>query len=101
MKCFSSRCVFTILMGEQSGSIHEIRQHFEAKLLQIVRRYHNDVQEFDMSGSVFDRTTGLDSLDLAEVFSWVEQSYGVSPIDDQGLRYETWEDLLQWIYSST
>jgi acyl carrier protein len=86
-------------MEVHKGSTKEIRQQFEVKLLQIARRYHDDVRGFDMSVSVFDRTGGMDSLDLAEVFSWIEQTFGISPMDDQGLNYETWDDLAQWVFT--
>ena len=84
-------------MELQTRSKREISKQFEVKLLQIVRRYQEDADVFDMSASVFERATGMDSLDLAEVFSWVEQSFGVSPMDDQGLRFETWDDFAQWV----
>ena len=84
-------------MELQTRSKREISKQFEVKLLQIVRRYQEEADVFDMSASVFERATGMDSLDLAEVFSWVEQSFGVSPMDDQGLRFETWDDIAQWV----
>ena len=76
-----------------------IRQLFEAKLLQIVRRYDDDAHALDMSASVFDHALGMDSLDLAEVLSWIEHQFGDSPLDDQGLQIETWNDLVQWVFS--
>lgn len=85
-------------MEVQTGSEKEINQQFEVKLLQIVRRYNDDAEVFDMSASVFDHSTGMDSLDLAEIFSWIEQTFGVSPMEDQGLKYETWDDLAQWVF---
>jgi acyl carrier protein len=59
---------------------------------------NDDAEVFDMSASVFDHSTGMDSLDLAEIFSWIEQTFGVSPMEDQGLKYETWDDLAQWVF---
>ncbi len=85
-------------MEVQTGPEKEINQQFEVKLLQIVRRYNDDAEVFDMSASVFDHSTGMDSLDLAEIFSWIEQTFGVSPMEDQGLKYETWDDLAQWVF---
>ena len=79
----------------------DIRLKFEAKLFQIVRRYQEDATAFDLYCSVFNHTMGMDSLDLAEVFSWVEQQFGVSPMDDQGLTFETWEDLVHWVFAQT
>lgn len=76
-----------------------ISQLFEAKLLQIVRRYDDGTHAFDMSAPVFDHALGMDSLDLAEVFSWIEHQFGDSPLDDQGLQFETWNDLVQWAFS--
>ncbi len=73
----------------------EVLQKFEAKLLQIVRRYQEDVSSFDMSASVFNDC--LDSLDLAEVFSWVEQQFGVSPMEQGNLNFKNWEDVAQWV----
>jgi acyl carrier protein len=81
-----------------TDSEKEIGRKFEAKLLQIVRRYQEDAAAFDMSASVFNHTMGMDSLDLAEVFSWVEQQFGISPMDDDGLTFATWNNLASWVY---
>ena len=62
----------TIPMNMEAKQEKAISQLFEAKLLQIVRRYNEDAHAFDMSASVFDHALGMDSLDLAEVFSWIE-----------------------------
>ena len=75
----------------------EIMQQFEAKLLQILRRYTKDAASFDMATSVFNHS--LDSLDLAEVFSWVEQQFGISPMEDQDIQFQTWEDLAHWVFT--
>ena len=72
-------------------------QKFEAKLLQILRRYKEDVACFDMASSVFNHS--LDSLDLAEVFSWVEQQFGLSPMEDQDVQFQTWNDLAHWVFT--
>ena len=88
-----------IPMNMEAKPEKAICQLFEAKLLQIVRRYNEDAHAFDMSASVFDHTLGMDSLDLAEVFSWIEHQFGDSPLDDQGPQFETWNDLVQWVVS--
>ena len=76
-----------------------IRQLFEAKLLQLVRRCDDKAHAFDMSASVFDHALGMGSLDLAEVFSWIEHQFADSPLDDQGFQFRTWNDLVQWVSS--
>ncbi|MDA7560067.1 acyl carrier protein [bacterium] len=86
-------------MNMEAKQEKAISQLFEAKLLQIVRRYNEDAHAFDMSASVFDHALGMDSLDLAEVFSWIEHQFGDSPLDDQGPQFETWNDLVQWVVS--
>lgn len=86
-------------MNMEAKQEKAISQLFEAKLLQIVRRYNEDAHAFDMSASVFDHTLGMDSLDLAEVFSWIEHQFGDSPLDGQGPQFETWNDLVQWVVS--
>ena len=83
------------------GFMVDLKQHmrdqFKAKLLQIVRRHREAVNDFDLTQSIFDEASGLDSLDLAEVFAWVEQSYGIAPVLSKGWPVSTWGECVELV----
>ena len=69
----------------------QIRDQLQAKLTQILRRYKDGVVDFDLCLPMFDARLGLDSLDLAEVFAWVEQAYGIDPMQIREWDVPTWD----------
>ncbi len=73
----------------------DLKQHIgdqlQAKLTQILRRHQDAVSDFDLSRPMFDVQSGLDSLDLAEVFAWVEQAYGIDPMQIREWDLPTWD----------
>ena len=76
---------------------HHIGGQLQAKLTQILRRHQNAVSDFDLSRPMFDVQSGLDSLDLAEVFAWVEQAYGIDPMQIREWNVSTWDAFAERI----
>lgn len=78
----------------------QIRDQLGKKLTQIVRRHRDDVVGFELNRPIYDQQSGLDSLDLAEVFAWMEQAFGVDPMQLGEGSISTWEELLDRVSSN-
>lgn len=75
-----------------------IRNQLRAKLTQILRRHQDGVVDFDLCRPMFDSQSGLDSLDLAEVFAWVEQAYGIDSMQIREWDVFSWEAFAERVF---
>lgn len=78
----------------------QIRNQFKAKLIQVMQRHRVDVVDVDLNHSIYGEQYGLDSLDLAELFAWMEQSFGIDPAQIWEKPVSTWEEIMENVYLS-
>jgi acyl carrier protein len=77
----------------------QIRDQIRTRLTQIVRRHRDKVDDFDLDSPIFDSQSGLDSLDLAEIFAWMEQAYGVDPLRVREWSVSTWGEFVDKVHA--
>jgi hypothetical protein len=82
---------------EMNRTKQDIRERLEAKLVQVIARSHEGFVQFDLASPVVSNGDLMDSLDLAEVFAWIEQQYEVCPLQEGGLNGVRWEDLVSMV----
>ncbi len=75
----------------------DIRERLEARLVEIIARSHEGYIQFDLASPIVSNEGLMDSLDLAEVFAWIEQQYEVCPMQEGGLGGVLWEDLVTMV----
>ncbi len=73
-----------------------IRRQIESCVREIQRRNGNSRVRLRPAMRLQDPQLGLDSLDIAEVFVWIEKTYGVASGDAKGFPH-TWRDVISAI----